>query len=159
MRTTSKSRTGTSYGRQWGATRSTSYGGTSCRTKTKCTNAATGYSNMNSTCSQKIQSWKYIYNQTRGPAKCPRPTPAQLNTFANWVNKGAVVHNVTATCVNKWANNTNKNFNKTSPTSCKNVLTAKFGKTTIKAVCRSKTGSFMVVTAPTYKGKPFCFPK
>lgn len=114
---------------------------------------------MSSTCAQKIQSWKNILNQTRGPASCKRPTPAQLNTFANWVNKGAVVQTVTAAKVNKWAMAKNKTFTKTSPASCKNVLAAKFGKNAIKAVCLSKTGSFIVATAPTVKGKPFQFPK
>ena len=47
------------------------------------------------------------------------------------------------------------NFTKTSPTSCKTVLQAKFGKTCIKAVCRNKTGSFLVATMPTVKGKTF----
>ena len=41
----------------------------------------------------------------------------------------------------------------------KNILSAKFGKTTIKAVARTKTGSFMVATSPTCKGRSFSFPK
>ncbi len=158
MRTTSKTRRGTGSPYGWGNTGSTSYAGSKGPTGYKG-KAASGYNNMSWTCSQKIQSWKYIYNQTCGTAKCPRPTPAQLNTLANWVNKGAIVHNVPAAAVNKWANITTRTFNRTSPTSCKNVLAAKFGKTVIKAVCRSKTGSFMVATSPTCKGKPFCFPK
>ena len=107
----------------------------------------------------KINSYKTLYNQTRGPAKYTRPTPAILNTFANWINKGAVVQTVTRTQVAKWARNTKWNFSPSNPntTACKNVLATKFGKQTIKAVARTKSGSFMVATSPTWKGKPFMF--
>jgi hypothetical protein len=109
----------------------------------------------------KINSYKMLYNQTRGPAKYARPTPTILNNFANWVNKGAVIQTVSCTQVAKWARTTKYNFNTRNPnlTTCKNVLWNKFGKNTIKAVARTKTGSFMVVTNPTWKGKPFTFPR
>ena len=109
----------------------------------------------------KMNSYKMLYNQTKGPAKHQRPSPTTLNTFANWIGKGAVIQTVSAAQVNRWAKTARKNFNTRTPTpnACKSVLCAKFGKTTIKAVARSKSGSFMVATAPTVKGKCFCFPK
>ena len=68
---------------------------------------------------------------------------------------------VTAAQVARWAKTTNKNFNTRTPTptACKNVLCAKFGKNNIKAVARTKSGSFMVATPPGVHGKCFCFPK
>ncbi|MCH7810241.1 MAG: hypothetical protein IH863_06655, partial [Chloroflexi bacterium] len=47
----------------------------------------------------------------------PRPTPAQLNTFGNWINKGAVVQTVTAGKVNQWAKTNKMNFTKSIPAS------------------------------------------
>ncbi len=119
------------------------------------------YKTFHTTFANKINSFRTLFNQTQGPAKCGRPSPTVLNTFAKWVNKGAIVQTVTASQVAKWAKSTNKNFNmrNPSPTACKNVLCAKFGKNAIKAVARTKTGSFMVAVAPTVGGKPFCLPK
>ena len=121
----------------------------------------TGYKNCCNTFANKIQSYKMLMNQTTGAARCGRPTPATLNTFANWINKGAIVQTVSTAQVSRWAKNANKNFNTKMPTpaSCRNVLSAKFGKTVIKAVARTKSGSFMVACAPTCKGKKFCMPK
>ena len=109
----------------------------------------------------KINSFRTLFNQARGPAKYTRPTPATLNTFANWVNKGNIIQICTPNQVAKWARTTNVNFNPRTgnPTTCRNVLYKKFGKNTIKAVARTKTGGYMVVTTPTWKGRPFCFPK
>ena len=110
---------------------------------------------------RKIQSFQTLVAQTKGAAKFSRPSPTQLNSFANWINKGAVVQTVSAAQVARWAKATHKNFDtkSPSPTSCKTVLCAKFGKNTIKAVCRTKTGSFMVATSPTVSGRTFNFPK
>ncbi len=109
----------------------------------------------------KIDSYKMLYKQTCGTAKHHRPSPTVLNTFANWINKGAVVQNVTCAQVAKWARADKKNFNSRNPTvaSCKNVLSSRFGKTTIKCCARTKTGGFMIATSPTWKGKAFTFPK
>ena len=109
----------------------------------------------------KINSYKTLYNQTRGPAKYTRPTPTVLNTFANWINKGAIIQTCTKAQVGRWARTTNKRFDprNATPTTCKNVLGAKFGKTNIKAVARTKSGSFMVATTPTLHGRTFWFPK
>ena len=144
-------RTGTKHGRFTGSTTG----------KTAGKRPVSGYVQYHNLFTGKINSFKTLCNQTWGPAKCPRPTAATLNSFANWVNKGAVVQTVTCAQVAKWARTTNKNFNTKSAsiTGCKNVLSTKFGKTTIKVVARTKSGSFMVATAPTCKGKPFSFPQ
>lgn len=120
-----------------------------------------GYKNCCTMFQTKIQSFKMLQNQTMGPAKAARPSPSTLNTFANWVNKGAIIQTVSPMQVAKWARATRKNFNTRSatPTACKTVLCAKFGKSTIKAVARGKSGTFLVATTATQKGRPFCFPK
>ncbi len=146
----------------WYRTGTTHTGYTGSKTrKTAGKQPATGYVQYHNLFTGKINSFKTLYNQTWGPAKCPRPTATILDSFANWVNKGAIVHTVTCAQVAKWARTTNKNFNtrSASVTGCKDVLWSKFGKTTIKAVARTKSGSFMVAAAPTWKGKPFCFPQ
>ena len=120
----------------------------------------TGYRNVCNSLQRKMDSFKTLYNQAKGPARYTRPTPAILNSFCNWINKGSIVQTVSSAKVARWARLANKNFNSRSPTtaSCKTVLCAKFGKTTIKAVARTKTGQFMVVTTPTWHGKSFKFP-
>ncbi len=135
--------------------------GRTTKSGTSTTNVPTGYKSCSGTFANKIQSFKTLFNQTKGTAKHARPTPTTLNSFANWINKGAVVQTCTSAQVARWAKNTNKNFNTRSatPTACKTVLCAKFGKSTIKAVCKSKTGSFLVATAPVMKGRTFNFPK
>ena len=124
---------------------------------------ASGYKGCNTTFANKVNSFKTLVSQTQGSTsnKWGRPTPTTLNTFANWINKGAIIQTVSPIQVAKWAKSKNKTFTTTTgtPTSCKNVLCAKFGKSAIKAVCRTKTGAFMVATAPTVSGKTFCFPK
>lgn len=123
--------------------------------------AAAGYKSCQTSFQDKVQSFKMLMNQTTGSAKWTRPSTTTLNSFANWINKGAVIQMCTPAQVMRWAKLTNKNFTSrtANPTSCKNVLCAKFGKSTIKAVARTKSGSFMVATSPVCKGKKFCFPK
>ena len=122
---------------------------------------APNYRACSNTFQDKIHSFKTLFGQTCGSATKPRPTTAVLNTFANWINKGAIVQTCTTAQVTRWARSCKKNFNARTgtPTTCRNILTTTFGKNTIKAVARTKTGSFMVATMPTWKGKPFCFPK
>ncbi len=111
---------------------------------------------------QKINSYKTLCSQAQGTTgSCGKPTPATLNSFANWINKGAIIQTVSKAQVSRWARTTNKNFNPRNPstTACKNVLAAKFGRNCIKAVACTKTGSFMVATTPTINGRSFCFPK
>ena len=119
------------------------------------------YKSCCTTFEKKISSYKTLCDQTRGPAGAGRPTPTTLNSFANWINKGAIVQTVSKAQVSRWARATHKNFNphNPSPTACKNVLAAKFGRSAIKAVAKTKSGSFMVATTPTINGRSFCFPQ
>ena len=145
----------------WGGTSTVSGYKTHRTTKTNRTDVPVAYKHWNNNFQNKINSFRTLYNQTWGPAKGSRPSVAILNTFTNWINKGAIIQIVTPTQVARWARTTKKQFNvrTATPTTCRNVLYSKFGKSTIKAVARTKSGSFMVVTTPTYKGRPFCFPK
>ena len=135
---------------------------TSPRThRTTTPNVPTKYKEVCNTFTWKINSFRTLYNQVRGPAKYDRPSPMVLNTFANWINKGAIVQTCTRTQLAKWARATNKTFGARTPSAanCKTVLDAKFGKNAIKAVARTKTGSYMVATSPMWQGKMFQFPK
>ena len=156
------------FGSNWNASGTSGWGGksTSKRTKSKTTTrrtgSASGYKSVCSTFENKISSYRALMGQTKGTTgKFPRPTASTLNTFANWVNKGAIVQTVSPAQVARWSKATKFNFNSKNPTptACKNVLCAKYGKTTIKAVCRTKTGKFMVATTPTVKGRAFSFPR
>jgi hypothetical protein len=118
-----------------------------------------GYKTVCNQLQNKINSFKTLINQTKGtPSKLP--SPSTLNNMCNWINKGAIVQTCSPTQVARWARTTNKNFNthNPSPTACKSVLCAKFGKSTIKAVAKGK-GGFIVATTPTKNGRSFCFPK
>ena len=153
------------FGSNW-ASSAGGYGGKSTKKRTKSKRSsgiksAGGYKGVCTTFQNKISSYRTLMDQTKGVAgKYPRPTPAILNSFANWVNKGAIVQMVSPTQVARWAKSTKYNFStqNPTPTACKNVLCAKFGKSTIKAVCRTRTGKFLVATSPTYKGRAFNFP-
>lgn len=118
------------------------------------------YKNVNQSFQGKINSFKTLYQQTTGSARFPRPSTSTLNTFANWINKGAVIQTCTSAQLARWARANNVTWNSSNPTTsaCKNVLTKKFGKSPIKACARTKSGSFMVATSPTWKGKSFKFP-
>ncbi len=159
-RTTNK-RTTTKYNRSgWGTTHGTSTRATGTRntrnTRKTTTNAAPGYRNIYDSFECKVRSYKTLWDQTRGAAKHTRPTPATLKTFSTWINKGANVWRVTNTQINKWCK-TNQQYK--TGTSVKNALCKTFGKTTIKAVACDKKGGYIVATSPTWKGKPFHFPK
>jgi len=174
MATTYKGRNGThgtysgySWGPSvgsWGQTGS-GYKKSSSRKNHKRTGGSgTGTSAYKSCCTtfeNKINSYKTLCAQTRGPASAGRPTPTTLNSFANWINKGAIVQTVSKAQVSRWARATHKNFNphNPSPSACKTVLAAKFGRSAIKAVAKTKSGSFMVATTPTVNGRSFCFPR
>ena len=151
MATNYKGRTGTNW--------CTGNKKTTYHTSTTPTKCATGYAGTFRMFEQKINSYKTLYNQTRGVAKFDRPTTATLNTFANWVGKGANVYTITTTQLNRWAGVTRTKYDWTKPTSCRNFLYNKFGKTTIKAIAKSKNGQYMVACSPTFKGKPFMFPQ
>jgi len=124
--------------------------------KSKTTTTSRGnYTNLRTTWQQKISSYRTLCNQTQGTYSGKRPSAATLRTFDNWIGKGAIIHNVTASQINRWSHTGRKC---SSATSAKSVLWHKFGKTPIKAVCKSKTGSYLVATTPMYKGKNFKFP-
>ena len=125
------------------------------------TSKKTTYSTVRSNCQQKIEAFGTIITNAAPSSAKSGATATQLNSFSKWIDKGAIVQTCTKAQVSRWAKSKNKNWNSStaSPTSCRNVLSAKFGKSTIKAVCCTKSGSYMVATAPTCKGKNFCFPK
>lgn len=127
----------------------------------KTTGSSSAYRSCCNTFEQKIQSYKTLCEQTRGTGNHGKPSPTTLNTFANWINKGAIVQTCSPSQISRWARSTNKNFNprNPSPTACKTVLTAKFGRNCIKAVCITKSGHCMVATTPTVNGRSFCFPR
>jgi len=123
------------------------------RTTASRTGAA-GYRTIGNTLEQKINSFKTLYAQTTGPSTVNRPSPSTLNSFANWVNKGAVVYRVAPTQVARWSN-TNRRVS--SATTAKTVLCQKFGKSAIKAVTCDKSGGFLVATNPTFNAKMYNF--
>lgn len=148
-----------------GFTSGSNWGGSSTdnkRTTRKTnTNTGSGYKTVCNTFENKISSFKTLVNQAKGAGKFARPKPTTLNSFANWINKGAIIQTVSCAQIARWAKTCNKNWNSRNPNpaTCKNVLSAKFGKTTIKAVARTKSGSFMVATSPTCNGRNFSFPR
>ena len=146
MATTHKSRTNT-----W----TKSWSGSARKTTRTNTSTRANYTNIKNDFQNKINSYRTLYTQTQGMPGAGRPSPATLNTFGNWINKGAIIHTVSATQINRWSQSTKKC---TTAAYAKNVLWNKFGKAPIKAVCKSKAGSYIVATTPTYKGKNFKFP-
>ena len=139
-----------------------SYRGTSRKIRGGATGGNPGaYKNCCNSFAKKIESYRCLVQQASGPAKQGRPSPATLNTFANLINKGNVVQCVSSAQITRWAKGTRTNINSrtVSTTACKNVLCKKFGRTAIKAVAKTKSGSFMVATSPIVNGRTFCFPK
>lgn len=134
----------------WSSSRSSS-----SKAKSPARKVAPGYSSVCNSFSQRIQSYKTLCAQTMGPARKSRPSTATLNTLAKWVEKGAVIHKVSPAQIKRWTK-VNSTFKTTAPV--KNALAKKFGKTTIKAVCQDKSGSFLVACSSMSKGKPFNFP-
>ena len=157
MATSYKSRSGSNWrssGRSSSTGRRTS---TSRKTGTSC---APGYSNVYNCFQTKVTSYRTLANQTRGTSSGSRPSPATLKSFGTWIEKGANIQTVSSAQLKRWCGKTNAGkWNWNSPTSTKNFLWSKFGKGCIKAVAKSKTGSFIVATASSWKGKSFCFPK
>ncbi len=115
-----------------------------------------GYQSVWNSFNNKIASYKFLTNQTMGAAKFGRPTPASLNTFAKWIEKGALVHKVTAAQLKRWSHST-QSFKTVA--SAKSAMCQKFGKGPIKAVICNRTGGFLVATASTWKGKSFKLPR
>lgn len=109
----------------------------------------------------KIESYKTLCTQAQGTGKYGRPSPAVLHSFAKWIEKGAIVQTVSVAQVARWARLRNKSFNSRNPSvaACRTVLASRFGKGLIKAVARTKSGSFMVATPATWQGRAFNFPR
>ncbi len=137
---------------KWGS-RSTSKKSASASTARR---PAPGYSSFCSQMDNKIASYKKLWSQATGPARAARPTPSTLNSFAKWIEKGAVVHKVSAAQVKRWSKSTQQ---VTTAATCKNALGRCFGKSTIKAVTKDKAGQFLVACSPVAKGKRFSFPR
>lgn len=153
----SSNRKSTSSRNRWGKSfRSASASKSTSGANSTGTTCARGYGNINSSFEHKVRCFRMLSEQTCGPAKGTRPSPAHLKTFANWVNKGANICKVSNAQINKWCN-TKQSFN--SITGAKNILCKKFGKSTIKAIAPSKSGGFIVATAAMVRGKTFNFPK
>ncbi len=121
----------------------------------------TAYKGISHCLTWKINSYKTLFNQIQGSSKLGRPTPAILNSFSKWVEKGAIIQTVAPSQLSRWARSNHKQFNSRNPSvaACKNVLSAKFGRSLIKAVAKGKNGYFLVATSPTWHGRPFCFPR
>ena len=109
----------------------------------------TSYTSIRSQFQNKMNYYKTLCAQTTGGSSKNRPTPAQLNTISKWVDKGAVLQNITSTQLNRWAG-TSRNW---TVNSAKNTLASKWGKSCVKAVAYNKSGGFIVATTPTRKTK------
>ncbi len=136
----------------WGSSRSSRSSSTKAKGTTR--KVAPGYSSVCNQFNQRIQSYKTLCAQMMGPARKTRPSASTLNTLAKWVEKGATIHKVSPAQIKRWTK-VNSTFKTTTPV--KNALAKKFGKSTIKAVCQDKSGSFLVACGSS-KGKPFSFP-
>ena len=111
------------------------------------------YPDVRNNLQNKVNSYRTLMAQTTSTGSKQRPSPTQINSFAKWIEKGAVIHNVTNTQLNRWAG---KSRNWTVG-STKTTLCSKYGRNMIKAVAPNKTGGWLVATNPTYKGKTFKF--
>lgn len=116
----------------------------------------TTYASVRTTFQNKANYFKTLANQTMGTPSSKRPSPAQLNSFSKWIDKGAVLQNVSNTQLNRWAGATPKSKD-WSVASAKSTLAKQFGKTSIKAVAFNKSGGFIVATSPTRNGRNFRF--
>ncbi|MCA9250735.1 MAG: hypothetical protein KDA54_06340 [Phycisphaerales bacterium] len=121
----------------------------------------TTYASVRANLQKKANFFKTLANQTTGPASSHRPSPSQLNSFSKWVEKGAVIQNVSQNQLNRWAGSASKSNTQKknwSVASAKTTLAKQFGKSSIKAVAYNKSGGFIVATSPTRNGKNFRFP-
>jgi hypothetical protein len=157
---------GSGYG-TWG--RSASYSDSSSPTRSRgrkspqqsANYSSSQYRTVSNAFAKKIDGYKMLYAQTQGGGKFGRPSPSTLNSFANWIGKGAVIQLVSPTQVARWARAQGRRFSTQNPSTamCKTVLCRKFSKTLIKAVCLTKNGQFLVATSQTWNGRAFSFPR
>ena len=139
-----------------GTTTSKKYTKKSNKKNWSASSSSTSYRSVNDVFKNKISSYQTLWKQTKGPAIYSRPSPTVLNSFARWIDKGAMIHTVSSAQIARWSK-TSKKY--TTATSVKNALCTKFGKTYIKAVTRDKSGKFLVATPQMWKGKTFKFPR
>lgn len=155
---------------RWGSSSSRTRNSTRSRTLTRTRssgNAGTlggsrvvsGYQSVCNDFDKKIASYRCLASQAKGPARCPRPTPATLNSFSRWIEKGAIIQKVSSTQIKRWAGTTSTTPTLKSATSAKTVLQNRFGKGCIKAVTCDKSGGFLVATPAIWKGRSFNFPR
>jgi len=111
----------------------------------------TNYTSIRSQFQNKMNFYKTLCAQTTGGSSKFRPTPAQLNSISKWIDKGAVLKNISNTQLNRWAGS-NRNW---TVGSVKTTLASKWGKSCVKAVAYNKSGGFIVATTPTRKGRSF----
>ena len=170
-RTVGARRTSTARSTSRSTSRSSGWGSTSRSTGTRSTSSGstgfsfgissgrssgTGYAPIKQQFEEKIQSFRQLKAQIDGRATTSRPTPTTLTRWANFVNQGAVVFQVSGARLCR-ATNADQQF--TTATSACRALQGKFGKTTIKGVIQSKTGQWLVAAEPRQSdGRPFRFP-
>ncbi len=152
---------GSGYG-AWGRSTSTSaYSASPRKSNTQGSNYSSQYRTVGNSFAKKIDGYKMLYAQTQSGGKWGRPSPSTLNSFANWLGKGAILQTVSLSQVARWARTQGRNFNTSTPSTatCKTVLCKKFSKSLIKAVCMGKNGQFLVATSQTWNGRAFSFPR
>ena len=88
------------------------------------------YPNIRSNLQNKVNAYRTLMAQTTGSGSKQRPTPTQINSFAKLIDKGAVIHNVTNTQLNRWAGKP-RNW---TVGSTKTTLYGKYGKNFIKFI-------------------------
>ena len=117
------------------------------------TSKKTTYTSVRTNCQKKIEAFRTIINNAAPSSAKSGATATQLNSFSKWIDKGAIVQNVSNTQLNRWAGKTRK----WTVGAAKTTLSGKFGKSAIKAVAPSKTGGFIVATSAIVKGRSFSF--
>ena len=149
------SRRSTSSARRSSSSRATR----STRSRASKATQATSYSPIRKQIEQKIRSFQVLKAQTEGRATSASPSASTLNRWANLVAKGAIVHVLAGSRIARLTRQP-KSQPCSSAMSCQRALQRKYGKTAIKSVVQSKTGQFLVATAPKQNnGRPFSFPR
>ncbi len=140
---------------RWGSSRSTR----STRSRASKASQATNYSPIRKQIEQQIRSFQVLKAQTEGRATSARPSASTLNRWANLIAKGAIVHVLAGSRIARLTRQPKSQPCISAP-ACQRALQRKYGKATIKGVVQSKTGQFLVATAPKKSnGRPFSFPR
>ena len=155
--TTSSARRTTS--RTSGSRLSSASSARSTRSRTSKAARTTNYTPIRKQIEQQIRSFQVLKAQTEGRATSARPSASTLNRWTNLVAKGAIVHVLAGSRIARFTRQP-KSQPCASATSCQRALQRKYGKAAIKGVVQSKTGQFLVATAPKQSnGQPFSFPR